>query len=230
MKRLRFIGFLLLSLCLISKTYSQGYLSVHAGPSIPLLEFAEDYESWSYNDGGAATGYTAGLQYVYQFTKCGLGVFTEIDFIHNGLTKEYKQQFEEDVNWQKREDTDFKLHKYINLPIIFGLNYTLTNNNIGVFADAGFAINFLKLTDAKVRIEQSTYHEQMKPTANIGFLVGGGILIKKKASVSVHYLALGNHQIDSDITYNTISPPHLRFPSELKVDILTVTLGYRFKQ
>jgi len=79
MKNFKFIALLLLSICFTAKTYSQGYVSIHFGPSSPVSDFASD-DIDDENAGGAAVGINLGLQYIYPLSESGLGIFGGIDF------------------------------------------------------------------------------------------------------------------------------------------------------
>ena len=122
MKNLKIIGFVLLSCFLITKTYCQGNVSIHFGPSFPVLDFASNEDS-EYG-GGAAVGLNIGLQYIYPLSESGLGLFGGIDFNYNGLKKDIKDDVKELYESLGIYSTDYKFFKYINVPITAGLNYT----------------------------------------------------------------------------------------------------------
>ncbi len=224
MKNLKIIGFVLLSCFLITKTYSQGNVSIHFGPSFPVLDFASNEVS-EYG-GGAAVGLNIGLQYIYPLSESGLGLFGGIDFNYNGLKKDIKDDVKELYESLGIYSNDYKFFKYINVPITAGLNYTYqADDKIGVFANAGLALNFLKITDMEIVVDGQTVTAEVDLANNIGFKIGGGILINQKISISIDYLGLGKHDIEGRAKTSGFSED---IDGEGKIDLLTLTLGYKF--
>lgn len=236
MNNFKAIVFLALSVCFTFKTYSQGSASIHLGPSFPISYFASDPDFASSlggeTVGGAAVGFNVGLQYIYPLTENGLGIFGGIDFNYNKLKREVKDDLEElfespDIN------VDIKGQTYINVPITFGLNYTyLGDDIIGVFVNAGLALNFFKITDLTVKLDGQAVTGQTltfeTDVANsIGLKIGGGVLIKKKTSISINYLGLGKHNLDIEAK-STIGGSLDEYDAEQTVDLLTLTVGIRF--
>ncbi len=94
MKNLKIIVFTLLSFTLITKTYSQGNVSIHFGPSFPVSDFASD-DIDDEDASGAGVGLNVGLQYIYPLSENGLGLFGGIDLNYNGLKSDVKDDVEE---------------------------------------------------------------------------------------------------------------------------------------
>lgn len=227
MKNLKIIAIVLLSVCFMTKIYSQGNVSVHFGPSIPISDFGSD-DIDDEDAGGAAVGLNVGLQYIYPLSESGLGIFGGIDFNYNGLKKDVKDDVEELLESIGINNPDIKYYKYINVPITAGLNYTYqADEKIGVFANAGLALNFLKITDMELKANGQTVTTEMDLANNIGFKIGGGILINRKYSVSIDYLGLGKHDIEGKAKATGYSEDE-DIDSEVKVDLLTLTFGIKF--
>jgi len=225
MKNFKFIALLLLSICFTAKTYSQGFVSIHFGPSSPVSDFASD-DIDDENAGGAAVGINLGLQYIYPLSESGLGIFGGIDFNYNGLKKDVKDDIEEIYEFMGIYNANYKFFKYINIPITTGLNYTYqADDKIGVFANAGLALNFMKITDMEIEYSSFKLIQKMDLANCIGFKIGGGILINQKTSISIDYLALGEHDIEGESTFSGYSDD---IDGELKVNLLTLTLGIKF--
>jgi opacity protein-like surface antigen len=225
MKNFKIIVFTLLSLTLITKTYSQGNVSIHFGPSFPVSDFASD-DIDDEDAGGAAVGLNVGLQYIYPLSESGLGLFCGIDMNYNGLKKDVKDDVEELYEAMGINNPDIKYYKYINIPLTAGLNYTYqADDKIGVFANAGLAVNFMKITDMELKANGQTVTTEMDLANSIGFKIGGGILINQKTSISIDYLALGEHDIEGEVKTTGYSED---IDGEGKVDLLTLTLGFKF--
>lgn len=225
MKNFKFIALIVLSICYTAKTHSQGYTTFHVGPSFPVSDFGSD----DINDvdaGGAAAGINLGLQYIYPLSENGIGLFGGIDFNYNGLKKDYKDDVEDLFESLGIYSTDYKFFKYINIPITAGLNYTYqADDKIGVFANAGLALNFMKITDMEIEVIGQTVTQEMELANNLGFKIGGGILINQKTSISIDYFALGKHDIEGEINSTGSSQ---EIDGEAKVEILTLTVGFKF--
>lgn len=225
MKNLKIIVFTLLTFTLITKTYSQGNVSIHFGPSFPVSDFASD-DMDDEDAGGAGLGLNVGLQYIYPLSESGLGLFCGIDINYNGLKKDVKDDVEELYEAMGINNPDIKYYKYINIPLTAGLNYTYqANDKIGVFANAGLAVNFMKITDMELKANGQTVTTEMDLANSIGFKIGGGILINQKTSISIDYLGLGVHDIEGEVKTTGYSED---IDGEGKVDLLTLTLGFKF--
>ena len=225
MKNFKIIAFVFLSVFLTSKTYSQGNVSIHFGPSFPVSDFAND-DLDDEDSGGAAVGLNVGLKYIYPLSESGLGIFGGIDFNYNGLKKDVKDDIEEIYESLGIYNADIKYFKYINVPITAGLNYSYqADDKIEVFANAGLALNFLKITDVELKVIGQTVTEEFDLANCIGFKIGGGILINQKTSISIDYFGLGKHDIESTVKTTGYS---VDTDGEQKIDLLTLTLGFRF--
>ena len=225
MKNFKIIAFFFFSVCFTVKTYSQGNVSIHFGPSFPVSDFALD-DLDDDDAGGAAVGLNVGLQYIYPVSESGLGIFGGIDFNYNGLKKDVKDDIEDLWASIGINNADVKYYKYINVPITVGLNYTYqADDKIGVFANAGLALNFLKITDMELTANGQTVTVEMDLANSIGFKIGGGILINQKTSISIDYLGLGKHDIEGKVKDDDSS---MDFDYEQKVDLVTLTLGFKF--
>jgi hypothetical protein len=154
-----------------------------------------------------------------------LGLFGGIDFNYNGLKKDFKDDVEDLVE-SLYGNVDIKFSKYINIPVTAGLHYAYqADDKIGVFANAGLAINFLKMTNMELKADGQKSTQKMDLAYGIGFKIGGGILINKKTSISVDYFGLGKHNMDGKVESGGSSQD---IDGELKIDLLTLTLGFRF--
>ena len=225
MKNLKIIVFTLLSFTLITKTYSQGNVSIHFGPSFPVSDFASD-DIDDEDASGAGVGLNVGLQYIYPLSENGLGLFGGIDLNYNGLKSDVKDDVEELFESMGINNPDIKYYKFINIPITAGLNYTYqADEKIGVFANAGLALNFLKVTDMEIKANGQTVTQDIDLANSIGFKIGGGLLINKKTTISIDYYGLGKHDIEGEMKASGLSED---IEGEMKVDLLTLTLGFRF--
>lgn len=221
MTKLKILGLLVISFFLMPKMYSQGEVSIHLGPSFPVSDFASD-DSDDEDAGRAAVGLNIGMQYIYPLSESGLGLFGGIDFNYNGLQKDVRDDLEDELE-MPGVSPDIKFYRYINIPISAGLNYTYpAGDKIGVFANAGLAYNFLKITDLEIEVDGRTATQEADWASSIGFKVGGGILINQKFAISIDYFSLGEHNVEGEYNAGGFSED---VEAEGKVDLLTLSLG-----
>lgn len=221
MKNFKFIAFMLFMFLASTKTYSQGNTSIHFGAALPVSDFASGNAD-NEKAGGAAVGLNLGIQYVYPLSKSGFGLFGGIDINYNGLQQSVKDDLEKSIGLS---NANIKYYKYINVPVTAGFNYTFqADKKIGVFANAGLALNFLKITNLEVEVSGQTVKQEMDVANSIGFKIGGGILINKKTSISVNYLGLGEHDVKGKVTAPGYSED---VTGKGKVDLLTLTVGFK---
>lgn len=225
MNHFKIIVCILLSLCLTSKIYSQDGFSVHLGPSFPLSAFASD-DIDNDNAGGAAVGLNLGVKYVYPLTTSGLGIFGGIDFNYNGLKKDIKDDIEAAYESLGIANPDVKYYKYMNIPVTAGLNYAFQpEDKIGVFANAGLALNFMKITDMELKALGQTITTEMDLTTALGLKIGGGVILKKNILLSIDYIGLVNHDLEGKIKVGSNSQD---IDGEQKFSVLTLTAGFKF--
>jgi opacity protein-like surface antigen len=225
MRNFKIFAFVCFSILYTAKSYSQGNVSVHVGPNIPVSAFGSDDFSDA-DAGGAAVGLNLGLQYIYPLTTNGLGIFGRVDFNYNTLQKDVKDYINDMYQFMGIFNPDVKFYKYINVPISAGLNYSYqADQKVGVFVNAGLALNFLKMTDMVVKVEGITVKTEMDLASNLGLKIGGGLLINRNMSLALDYFALGTHDLKGKIVAINGSQ---ELEAKGKIDFLTLTLGYKF--
>ena len=77
----------------------------------------------------------------------------------------------------------------------------------------------------EIVVDGQTVTAEVDLANNIGFKIGGGILINQKISISIDYLGLGKHDIEGRAKTSGFSED---IDGEGKIDLLTLTLGYKF--
>ncbi|MCK4678398.1 MAG: hypothetical protein KAT48_09720 [Bacteroidales bacterium] len=223
MKNSNLIATLLLLLFFVtSNAFSQGYFSMHFGPSFPMSDFADD-DMYDEDAGGAGVGFGLGLQYVHPLTESGLGLFCGFDFNYNGLKKDVK----DDIEDMFPNNADITYYKYLNYPVSAGLNYTYqTDGNTSFIGNIGLTANFLKTTDFVVEVDNEEVSIEFDLANSIGFKIGGGILLNDKTLIEINYLGLGKHDIEGKMKYDGGSEDIDDIEQE--VTILTLTIGFKF--
>lgn len=202
--------------------YSQSSFSIHAGPAFPQSDFGDD-DIYDDDAGGAGVGFNLGGKYIYKLNEKGLGLFFGADFSLNGLKSSVKDDIEEEVG----TDVDIKYYKFINVPIIAGLNYNFkANEQVSLFADLGIGADFFKVTNMTLEAENEKLEYNFDLSTQLAYKFGGGLLIQDKYIIGLHYNGLGKHNVKGEMKYDGDTEDLNDF--ELKVDVLTLTFGIKF--
>ena len=200
--KMRAAFIVLVMLGLTHSATAQGKFNLRIGASFPYGDFAED----DLNDqdaGGAATGLNVGMSYSHPFSENGFSLLWGIDLNYNSLKGDVKDELVEIYQAQGIFPKDIEYWHYINVPISFGVNYSNEGTNgIGLFLDAGIVLNLLKVSDYEVTVDYETVKIEYFVGQKVGFKVGGGVLIGERYSVGIHFLDLGEHELDGVLSSN----------------------------
>jgi opacity protein-like surface antigen len=209
-------------------TFSQSRYNIHIGPAFPLSKI--DMYTLHYSDvytvsSSAKTGINIGIQYSYQFPNRGIGIFAGLDFVYNDVINEYKDSVESIRGVFGYESFEFP--KYYNIPISAGLEYIYEiNEKLSLLCNLGMTYNFFKVTDYTYNNMFGDYAHIADWANSFGFKTAIGILYKQKASISIDFLGLGEHEVDVKTLHSgTVED---EFIAEAKVNMLTLTIGWNF--
>ena len=244
-------------------------LSLHLGGSKPV--------GMNLLNGQFGFGSDVGIKFKYNIPYVdGLGIIATADFFWNGPSKKQKLYKESFINYvlnyiaesnysysddlddthtiyntyNKTEgvEADVILSNYINIPLMFGVNYEFEiNDNFSLFGELGGGINIAKITKYE---EYNKYHsihqdsscpeydyERYETTikgrkydiqTNITCQVGGGIKFKDKFSLGIHYHILGNIELKGEKYSNDEYRSEPYNFGNFKTSILIIRLGYHF--
>jgi hypothetical protein len=203
--------------------FSQSSFDVHVGAAIPLSDISTTKIIYMggeiTEEDNAVTGINMGLKYNYQITVSGFGAFAGIDFLYNGINKDYKELMKTNNSHFGIEKPKF--HAFYNIPLSFGGFYKYSaHEKFAFYANGGMAINFLKISD-----RGNEYYTIKTDLSNsIGFIVGTGIVFKERFSFQINYFGLGKHEYTTyDIEY-----PEEATDSEIIINMLTLSIGIYF--
>jgi hypothetical protein len=219
------LSVILLNIFLSGNVFSQSDISLHVGPSFPLSDFGSDDKS---NDdaGGAGIGFNLGGQYLYHLNDKGFGLFAGADLIYNGLKKSVKDDIKDSYS-NAGYDVDITFYKYINVPIIAGLNYTYkANETVSLFCDFGIGLDLFKVTDMTIEESGEKAEVSFDMSSKFAYKLGAGLLLNDKFSIGAYYYGLGSHNPDGKIKVGDETAD--METSALKVNALTVALGIKF--
>jgi opacity protein-like surface antigen len=216
---------LLIALFLTGNLYSQSNFSLHVGPSFPLSDFGDD-DMDDDDTGGAGVGISLGGKYTYKLNDNGLGLYLGADFNYNGLKSSVKDDIEDEFD-DMGVDVDITYIKYVNIPITAGLNYTFkANDQVSLFGDLGIGADFFKVTNMTFEANNEEMEVNYKLSTQLAYKIGGGLMIKDKYIIGIHYNGLGEHDLKGEMKYDGDTED--LDDSKLKVSLLTFTFGIKF--
>lgn len=240
--------------CVIAQTK----FSLHIGGSFPLGSYADCQDSpnslqngdyiiaWNTktDKAGAALGLNLGAKLRFNLPAIkGLGVIATTDLFFNPSNKEARD-FSEDY-WMivcenlNVKNYDINIPKYINVPIMLGLNYEYNiKDYVKIWGEGAGGLNIGIITD--LIMEASEYDYRFVSEINydnqytFAFQLGAGVLISEQLSVGLHYYNLGSQRIEGLMKYTSISDYGAQSErargafDRINPNMLTLRFGYHF--
>lgn len=200
------------------------------GLAMPQGDFADDDEDHAIFDGSgvAATGFYLGYKLLSPLKTDGLYWTFNAGIMYNDLQSDFKDDLEAEMD----DADDFSLPKYLNVPILAGLQYEKSlSDGFKLYGEAGLGLNVLKLTNLSASEDDSEMKMTFKPSAKLGFKIGAGIVLQDKYTISLNYLGLGSHKVkyEYEVEYDGDSESDDdKFEKALSVSSLNITFGIRF--
>jgi hypothetical protein len=209
-----------LLLFIFSNSFSQSSYNFHIGPSIPVSDYGV-YTIHAREGDIRATGklgIEVGFQYSYKWPARGFGLFSSIDFILGDISRKWINKAAEiSVSYPL-----LSLPEYLYLPLSAGFFYQYEiSESISLLCNSGMTFNYMKVTDNEW--VAATWETDW--STSFGFRVGFGCLIKKRITINVDYLGLGNHEIEERLVREDETIVNIH---DLNVQLLTITAGWSF--
>jgi opacity protein-like surface antigen len=124
-------------------------------------------------------------------------------------------------------NVDITFPKYLNIPVTAGLYYNYkANESVSLFGELGLGVDFLKMTDIKLKANGQEASFVTKSKSQLAYEIGGGLLLQDKYIIELKYCGFGKHSQSHTIEYDGGSED--LGDSDLKVSLLTVTVGFKF--
>ena len=169
------------------------------------------------DDGGAGVGFNVGFKWYYNVGVRGLGVMLSLDGIYNGPNSDLKTAYRNAESqggnqWIGGSYTYNATPKYINVPLMLGVNYIYHfNSNFGIYAEAGAGANLRFITQMEtvgkgnlLGVETQVTRTQKYDNAfSFAYQVGAGIEVARNLVVGVSFYDLGNAPVKGDLTVKT---------------------------
>jgi hypothetical protein len=223
---LLFFVFVFSSLGLIAQSKSE----IQIGLASPTGDFADDDEDDAVfgGSGYTATGFYIGYKSLSSLSTKGLFWTISAGVMYNDLNSDFKDDLEESIEDSYEGDHDITYLKYLNVPIMVGLQYEQpVSEQLKLYGEAGLGINILKLTKLSLSVEDHESIYSFNPSLKLGYKIGGGVVIKDKYTISMIYTGLGSHKVKYTYEEDGDSEDD-RFEKALSISSLNVVIGIRF--
>ncbi|MBQ4398484.1 MAG: outer membrane beta-barrel protein [Bacteroidales bacterium] len=195
------------------------------GASFPMSDFGEfdgfnEFALTQYDesDAGAGIGFNVGLKWYFNVGVEGLGIMLSADGFYNGPNSDLKTAYRNDNlwydGWADIENFSFSsTPKYINVPVMLGINYRYyLNPNFGIYVEAGAGGNLGLITEMETSFDSrvSAIHGKYKVTTNydkafsFAYQAGAGIEVAKNLVVGCSFYHLGSRQVEGNRTMKMV--------------------------
>lgn len=190
-----------------SQLLAQTNVYLNLSGALPTGDFADgDEDEWGLitedNEGGAGFGFNVGVKFNIATGVNGLRALISVDGIYNGLNSDLRDAFEDAIEEGEDNYKDFylKTPKYINIPLMAGVNYTYNiNNKFGLFAEAGLGPDLHIVTKYESYYENDyrkvTYTREYEPKVTLAYQFGAGIELSKRVTIGVNFYNLGSAKV-----------------------------------
>lgn len=239
----------ILSYCGQVMAQMDAYLCI--GASIPTGNYAKgDIDNWAlYDDcsyGGAGIGFSGGLKFNFGVGVNGLSLMLTVDGIYNNLNtniKDYYSSFSDMLTAEYNGGSSLTTEKYVNLPMMLGINYTYYfNPEFGIYAETAAGLNWRIITKQEWvgttlhddgEIEKKTVTYKYNSAYGFAFRAGIGIEAGERLIVGLNYLYVGGRQASGRKT-NSVYFQGITAPVSEKFEngivspkMFLVSLGFR---
>ena len=195
-----------------SQLLAQTNVYLNLSGALPTGDFADgDEDDWGLmgedNEGGAGFGFNVGLKFNIATGVKGLRAMITLDGIYNGLNSDLRDAFEDviEAGEDRYDEFEFTTPKYINIPVMGGVNYTYNfNNKFGIYGEAGLGANLRLITKMESYIETSyqkaTTTFQYDPKFSLAYQLGAGIELSNRFTIRINFYDLGDPKVKGKIS------------------------------
>jgi hypothetical protein len=223
MKKLLIILLVLIGGVITSK--AQDYFQLQMGLGFPNDDFADDdYDDAIFDGAGfASTGVNLGLKHYSSLDTEGLSWVIGINIFYNPLSTDFKDEIEDESSG------DITFLKYINIPVMAGLNYKIpVDESLALYGEGSLGINTLKITNFSIDGNNSEATLTFTPSFKLSYAIGMGVWIQDKYSIGLNYYGLGSHKCKYKIkaTYDGgTERDNDKFDRALDISIISLAFG-----
>ena len=239
--------------------------SLHLNGVFPNGKFAEFDDNdkvcalanGSSKTGSAGTGFGVGFKYQFPIPQvANLRFLVGAELMYNPLNGDAKDWFDDEftsgtynsTGYSYDYDYEVTLPKYLNVPLMAGLNYAFKlNDKINIFGEFAAGINMRLFTNAKKEGTYSdsytSYYYDFTTTKydnaiTFAYRFGAGVTFDR-ISIGLHWYNLGSAKVkgkieseydyNSSINGNSHNSDKEKFKrKDLSISMMTLTVGYHF--
>lgn len=192
--------------------------------------------------GYASFGFGVGFDVTVKLPVKGLGVFGGLDFFYN-LTSPYIYDAYDELGIYEVallplcKEYDYTLPHFMNIPILFGLNYQYNFNHIvGIFGEAAIGPNFRVISGGEetykfIGVDDTKYTYSYKTATTLGFKIGAGVMMWDRMSIVLDYYSLGSAKIEGTFKSEidgVSNSADFKGKNAISASELVVRVGYHF--
>lgn len=224
MNKIKLMIVLMLMLFVGGQMMGQTNGALYLGASFPMKDYAEfdDFGDFALmdddaDDAGAGIGFNAGLKWYFNMGVPGLGVMLSIDGLYNGPCSALKDAYRDNENQIGGQHlngsfTYNSTPKFINVPVMVGLNYIYNfNSNLGLYLEAGAGGNARFITPMESLAKFTVFGAENKVVTrqsydaafSFAWQVGAGFEVAKNFRVGCSFYHLGNATVKGTETVKT---------------------------
>ena len=256
MKKLRL---LVMSLLLVvgGQAMAQTRGAMFLSAAFPMKDYAEfdGFDEFALmsndnDDAGAGIGFDVGLKWYFNVGTPGLGVMLSVDGIYNGPNADLKAAYREatgstGTDWLSGSFSYKSTPRFINVPIMLGLNYIYHfNPNLGIYVEAGAGGNMAftttmestgKLNILGIETQQTTTQKYDMGFA-FAYQAGIGLEVAKNLVIGCSFYDLGKTQAKGEqvikskntITTNTTTEKNYLTLGTVHPYMIMARIGFSF--
>ena len=228
MKKYLFFAIFFVSCVLTLNAQTKSELQI--GLAMPQGDFADDDEDDAIFDGSgvASPGLYLGYKLLSPLKTDGLYWTFNAGIMYNDLQSDIKDDWEDNMD----DMDDFSLPKYLNVPVLAGLQYEKSlSDGFKLYGEAGLGLNILKLTNYSASEDDYEMKMTFNPSVKLGYKIGAGVVLQDKYTISLNYLGLGSHKVkyEYEVEYDgDRESDDDKFEKALSISSLNITFGIRF--
>ena len=220
------------------------------GAAFPLGSYAKGTMSDNANDwvltnanidnhhAGASIGGNVGLKVNFGLGVPGLSVMLSVDGFYNGLNNNLKEYFDDKVIEMKNNQlvNSYKLSrpKYINTPVMVGINHVIyLGSKFGLFFEGGIGCNARFITNYNETIKyvanvttETTY--KYKPAFSFAYQLGTGFEINEKIIIGGSFYGLGASKVYAERKQPIVGTDSFKNAKGVRPNMFLLRLGFKF--
>lgn len=177
--------------------------------------------------GAAGTGFNVGVQWKLMEIKSvqGLDLVLSADAFYNALNSDIRDMVAEAAT----RFSYYSLAKYLNFPVMLGLNYgTGIAPNIGLYGEAAAGLNLRYITSNIWEKNEQEARVNYGAETSFGYRVAVGLIFSSRYSVELGYYNLGSAKVKEEAVLSEngiVEYTEKRYVGRLTPTLLTLRLG-----